>query len=1076
MKIRLDSIIMKNNNNIKNEEVYCLSDIRHIAIMDENGTITKKNYIGPIAALEYVPSINCLLVASGPQLSCYYTFEKIWSFEAFHSHTISGVTYLEDWKVVIFGWKYVSILGIKGSPKRLVDLGPLPDLVLETHYIPDYRRLIVGYAQHFLEIFDVTTGLRIFSLQLPLVCVLFSFAISPNTENSFTLSSGTAFGKIVLWDFKLETNNNSPLSYSANMKYILNGHEGVVFRMKWSKSGHYLASVSDDRTVRLWDTILGTCIFVGWGHKCRVWDVVFASNSCNENEENLLITCGEDATIKVWDWTRDLQAEKTTNTSESIGSCVCTISGHAGRSIWRLSTMVDDGMGAMNLVVISGGNDGSVKFWPLQMHMNTNAEIDISDQKNDDEDIVSVTRDGRQFMVSSVVPPWPGLVMEKNKRRGAGVMCKVNPSGTVAVVVLIEGAVWLVDLVELNRSSNAEYNANQIWWRGGVCDYNITSADVCFTTDAQNEEIVNIVCVHPSRLASTFQCPSLNQTRRMNDFQQPHITVWTVHETKAVSVWWLVGSSCNVPPSRVVTASMGGACCVWAKHCNKDTSESCMTMLAEMQTSNGSIASCVVDVDLPRGKGVIGVGDTRGGLVVYSYTHLFGAQGSIYEFQLVHTYRRLHDVESVSCIKAIPHTGFCSLGHDGTMAIFKCKLVGEEISISLLQQLKCSPISLPDQIIIHGSGNLQSIYIAGYHSSEFFVWDVRRGYQVCRVSSGGWKRPHSSSISFPAENLLPSNFSYVYLAPRKSEKDTVLKCLLYQPLTFTPSSLSQASDRPVPASISPNRVPVQLGISSLGRVGYCASFLPLTNEIAERKQIQLLAVAGEDAIIKIFHKDESSNGFNYFQDCQMPGNVQIRCVKSVESLDKPGSGVMLAAGGRLMFAIWHYDVNEWDCEYSLIALTHSGCFSDSSRSGKSKSMRTGKQCHSSGGQDHRILSCDAVSLDRDHFKTHSDTSELLDATFVALFCDSRGIATLLVIHDSPREDLRSTNVALDRFKILDQFLATPAGSPLLSCVLIPIKRDDGSGSSAVMHVAALGDSSGGITVWLLPLSGMGVQM
>lgn len=57
--------------------------------------------------------------------------------------------------------------------------------------------------------------------------------------------------------------------------------------------------------MRVWNSETGEQIFVGWGHICRVWDVLFYG----ENEEEI-ITCGEDCTIKLWKITNLNKQEK----------------------------------------------------------------------------------------------------------------------------------------------------------------------------------------------------------------------------------------------------------------------------------------------------------------------------------------------------------------------------------------------------------------------------------------------------------------------------------------------------------------------------------------------------------------------------------------------------------------------------------------------------------------------------------------------------------------------------------------------------------------------------------------------
>lgn len=167
-------------------------------------------------------------------------------------------------------------------------------------------------------------------VQCPNLGVLFSLTLDVKGKNEdIIVASGTVFGKIVIW--KIPTTSSTPVILSH-----LTDHEGVIFRMKWNSTRTRLASVSDDRSVRLWDvspllqlshaenvndeSLPVTCsqIFVGWGHISRVWDVCFLYGYDNFS----VATCSEDSTIRIWNET---------------GDCIVTMRGHDD-NIWCLVT------------------------------------------------------------------------------------------------------------------------------------------------------------------------------------------------------------------------------------------------------------------------------------------------------------------------------------------------------------------------------------------------------------------------------------------------------------------------------------------------------------------------------------------------------------------------------------------------------------------------------------------------------------------------------------------------------------------------------------------------------------------
>ncbi len=69
--------------------------------------------------------------------------------------------------------------------------------------------------------------------------------------------------------------------------------QGVIFKVVFKDNGQQLLSVSDDRSIRLWDLNSSSCLRVLYGHKARVWSAMFFNDR--------LVSIGEDATCILWD-------------------------------------------------------------------------------------------------------------------------------------------------------------------------------------------------------------------------------------------------------------------------------------------------------------------------------------------------------------------------------------------------------------------------------------------------------------------------------------------------------------------------------------------------------------------------------------------------------------------------------------------------------------------------------------------------------------------------------------------------------------------------------------------------------
>ncbi len=74
---------------------------------------------------------------------------------------------------------------------------------------------------------------------------------------------------------------------------VLRGHTSLVNRVRFSPDGRLLATVSDDRSVRLWDVASGAARVLT-GHADEVWGLAFSPDG------TLLATSAKDGVLRVW--------------------------------------------------------------------------------------------------------------------------------------------------------------------------------------------------------------------------------------------------------------------------------------------------------------------------------------------------------------------------------------------------------------------------------------------------------------------------------------------------------------------------------------------------------------------------------------------------------------------------------------------------------------------------------------------------------------------------------------------------------------------------------------------------------
>jgi U3 small nucleolar RNA-associated protein 13 len=149
-----------------------------------------------------------------------------------------------------------------------------------------------------------------------------SVSVSPNGR---LIGTGSQDRTVKVWD-----------SVSGTLKITCRGHKRGVFDVRFSPVDKIIASASGDCTVRIWNVASGSCLRTFEGHAGGVLKTIFMRTGMQ------LASSGMDGLLKIW--------------TVRTGECDLTLDAHDD-SIWALDTAGD---GAS---LISGGMDGIIHVW-----------------------------------------------------------------------------------------------------------------------------------------------------------------------------------------------------------------------------------------------------------------------------------------------------------------------------------------------------------------------------------------------------------------------------------------------------------------------------------------------------------------------------------------------------------------------------------------------------------------------------------------------------------------------------------------------------------------------------------------
>jgi len=590
------------------------------------------------------------------------------------------------------------------------------------------------------------------------------FKTERTTSDSLMIASGTCFSEVIVW--QVNTTMSEQADNLAKLIQRIQGHSGAVYSIAWQhhktiKSDEwFLASTSDDRTVRVWkmnwDTKLFEQLWCGYGHTSRVWDVIFLRppKDANSNTALTIASVGEEGIVRVWNIT-------TTQTPTTATTNTALFRGHYDglkMCLWKIASLT---IGATSSLAVAG-NDGGVKLYSYHhqqslMPCATNDYDSSGTLQNGTTKIVvrvpslsagarMIPNRGDDIVSTPTVLQRKSVETERHhmptaeRKLSECTICSAQfyPTDRNRVLVSMKsGALWTLHLKTSSPPSDC-WEVHSPWWSSSRSS---NGNSVSFPHEA------NCMSIHPDGNIVAFgstkgdialvsivpdhkEQPTVINAERRFTIQGLHWitndTLITFHIKGVVSLWALVmiDKSPSIPSLQ-------------------------LSRIFDMKTS-GVPTSCSFENESQ----LLFVGDSRGNIAMFDANKQIepSSDGSdkavvaiVYIEEAAGTLKNAHGKEHVtgmvvSSVNNGLHLRLISVGLDGCLT--ESNVVFDSHRNSYIIQKAFSRAisslsSLSHVWVIDGR-----VIVGGFQGATFSLWDTTNGFELLSVKSGGRQRRH----------------------------------------------------------------------------------------------------------------------------------------------------------------------------------------------------------------------------------------------------------------------------------------------------------------------------------------------
>ena len=254
----------------------CSHDMSAIVWDIRNGqqVRTLKEHAGWVMDIAWTNDGNFLLTASADKTIMIWSTRKTFVWSAFAVlHTFSGHTDV--------------VMGITVSPDNTRMLSCSKDKTIKVWDLKRATQNLLWKEGNAAQVYTIKGAPENYDGHSDYI---FKIVFSPDGQQFLTCSEDLTIKR---WN-----------AATGDMLMNYTGHREPVLSVAWRYDLTFFASASHDKTVKMWDVENGRCASTLKGHKDIVYDVKF-SGECNKGR--LLVSCGHDGRVIVWDAKKRLE-------------------------------------------------------------------------------------------------------------------------------------------------------------------------------------------------------------------------------------------------------------------------------------------------------------------------------------------------------------------------------------------------------------------------------------------------------------------------------------------------------------------------------------------------------------------------------------------------------------------------------------------------------------------------------------------------------------------------------------------------------------------------------------------------